>query len=157
MSKKVKLLFPSSSGGHLTEIAQLKKLFDTYEYLIVTEDLPLNKKLLIGKNCIYVKPNGQNRNLTFWKNFIVNWWLAFKIMLRFKPDAIVTTGSHTAVPFCYIGKLFGCKIIYILSFCRIDSRAKAADLIYPVSDLFFVQWENMKSVYKKGIYAGPIF
>jgi beta-1,4-N-acetylglucosaminyltransferase len=155
--KNVKILFPSSSGGHLAEIAQLKKLFENYEYLIVTEDLPLNRRILKDRNCTFVRPNGQNRDMVFWKNFLINWFLSIKILFQFKPDIIVTTGSHTAVPFCYLGKIMGCKIVFILSFCRIDSRAKAADLVYPIADLFFVQWEKMKAVYKKGIFAGPIF
>jgi hypothetical protein len=69
----------------------------------------------------------------------------------------VTTGSHTAIPFCFIGKLLGCKIIFILSFCRIDSKAAAASAVYPISDLFFVQWERMRATYRKGIYIGPLF
>lgn len=157
MAHKVKLLFPSSSGGHLEELMRLKKLYSSYEYLFVTEDLPLNKVLLKNYNATFIRKNGKNRDFIFWLNFIINWFLATSIILRFKPSAIITTGSHTAIPFCYIGKLFGCKIIYILSFCRINSRARAADIIYPISDLFFVQWEQMHNKYTKGIYVGPIF
>jgi len=160
LSKKMhntRVMFPSSSGGHITEILQLKKLFAAYEYLIVTEDLPLNKKILAGMNVEYVKPNGMNRNFVFWKNFIVNWFLALKLIIQFRPHVIVTTGSHTAVPFCYLGKLFGAKVIFILSFCRLDSRAKSADLVYPIADKFFLQWPQMDKFYKNGIYVGPIF
>lgn len=157
MNRKYKILFPSSSGGHLAELFQLNKLFSETDYLIVTEELPINKKILEGRNHVFVRANGQNRNFKFWKNFFINWLLAFKILIRFKPDAIVTTGSHTAVPFCILGKLLGCKVIYILSFCRIDTRAKAADLVYPIADLFFVQWEKMKGKYPKSEYVGPIF
>lgn len=157
MKKKVKVLLPSSSGGHLTEILQLKKIYANYECLIVTECLSLNQKILRDHKYKLVRPNGNNRDLIFWFNFFINIFLALKIVMKFKPDIIITTGSHTAVPFCYIGKVFGAKIIFILSFCRVDSRAKAADIIYPISDLFFVQWESMKKFYKKGIYVGPIF
>lgn len=159
MSKtnKLRILFPSSSGGHLSEITQLKKLFSTCEYLIVTEDMPLNRTILQGKNTRFIRRNGKERDFLFWKNFVINWFLALKIILQFRPDAIVTTGSHTAVPFCYLGKLFRCKIIYILSFCRIDSRAKAADVVYPISDLFFVQWEQMKKEYTKASFVGPLY
>lgn len=155
--KKLRILFPSSSGGHLSEISQLNKLFNNCEYLIVTEDLPINKTILKGKKTVFIRKNGKNRDLIFWKNFVINWFLAIKILLKFRPHAIVTTGSHTAIPFCYLGKLFRCKVIFILSFCRIDSRAKAADIIYPISDLFFVQWEEMKKDYKKASFAGPLF
>ena len=155
--EKTRILFPSSSGGHLDEILQLKKLFANYECLIVTENVPLNRVILKNKNYILIKPNGKNRDFVFWKNLFLNCFSALKIILKFKPDLIVTTGSHTCVPFCYIGKLLNIKVIFILSYCRVNSRAKSADLIYPITDLFFVQWEQMKKLYQKGVYAGPLF
>jgi UDP-N-acetylglucosamine:LPS N-acetylglucosamine transferase len=155
--KRFRVLLPSSSGGHLTEMFQLKQLLDSTEHLFVTEDLPLTRQLLKDRPCRFVRPNGQNRNWVFWRNFILNWFLAVPILLKFRPHAVVTTGSHTAIPFCYLGKLFGCKIIFILSFCRIDSRAAAASAVYPIADLFFVQWEQMRAAYPKSRYAGPLF
>jgi len=155
--KKIKILIASSTGGHLNEVLQLKKIYKDCEYLIVTEDVPINNTILKGYNYQFVRANGENRDFTFWKNFIINIFLAFKIIIKERPTAIVSTGSHTAVPFCYIGKLFGAKVIFILSFCRTNSRAKSADLVYPISDLFFVQWEETKRFYKKAIYVGPVF
>jgi len=155
--KKFRILLPSSSGGHLSEIFQLKELLAATEHLFVTEDLPLTRQLLEGRACKFVRPNGRNRDWVFWKNFLINWFLAVPIILKFRPHAIVTTGSHTAIPFCYIGKLLGCKIIYILSFCRIDSKAAAASAVYPIADLFFVQWQQMRSKYPKSTYVGPLF
>ena len=154
---KFRVLLPSSSGGHLSEIFQLKELLAATEHLFVTEDLPLTRQLLQGQLCVFVRPNGRNRDWVFWKNFIINWFLAVPIILRFRPHAIVTTGSHTAIPFCYVGKLLGCKIIFILSFCRIDSKAAAATAIYPISDQFFVQWQQMRRAYPNSTYAGPLF
>jgi beta-1,4-N-acetylglucosaminyltransferase len=156
-AKKFRILLPSSSGGHLTELFQLKELLDNTEHLFVTEDLPLTRRLLQDRPCRFVRPNGQNRNWVFWKNFLINWCLAVPILLKFRPHAIVTTGSHTAIPFCFLGKLLGCKIVYILSFCRIDSKAAAASAVYPIADLFFVQWQQMQSSYPKSRYAGPLF
>jgi beta-1,4-N-acetylglucosaminyltransferase len=155
--QKFRILLPSSSGGHLTEIFQLNDLLDATEHLFVTEDLPLTRQLLADRPARFVRPNGQNRNWVFWKNFIINWFLAVPILLKFRPHAIVTTGSHTAIPFCFLGKLLGCKIIFILSFCRIDSKAAAASAVYPISDLFFVQWPQMRGAYPKSRFVGPLF
>jgi beta-1,4-N-acetylglucosaminyltransferase len=154
---KHRILLPSSSGGHLAELFQLEDLLGASEYLFVTEDLPLTRLLLKDRPCRYVRPNGHNRDWVFWGNFLINWLLAVPILLRFRPHAIVTTGSHTAIPFCYIGKLLGCKIIFILSFCRIDSKAAAASAVYPIADLFFVQWQQMRAAYPKSSYVGPLF
>lgn len=155
--KRLRVLIPSSSGGHLAEVFQLKHLLDATEHLFVTEDLPLTRRLLQGRPCRFVRPNGRNRDWVFWRNFLINWLLAVPILLRFRPHAIVTTGSHTAIPFCFLGKLMGCKVIFILSFCRIDTKAAAATAVYPIADLFFVQWEQMRGAYPRSRYVGPLF
>ncbi len=155
--KPFRILLPSSAGGHLAELFQLRELLETCDCLFVTEDLPLTRQIVAGRTCRFVRPNGSNRNWVFWVNFLINWFLAIPILLRFRPHAIVTTGSHTAIPFCYLGKLLRCKVIYILSFARIDSGAAAATAVYPIADLFFVQWEQMRRVYPKGVFVGPLF
>ena len=157
MKKTKRILIPTSSGGHLNEVLELKPIFNKYDCLVITEDVPINRSILNEYNFKLIRPNGKNRNFTFWKNLIINIFHAFTIIIKFKPYAIITTGSHTAVPFCFIGKLFGCKIIYISSFCRTNSRALSADLIYPITDLFLAQWEDVQKYYKKSIYAGQIF
>lgn len=157
VGRKFRILLPSSGGGHLTELFQLKRLLDSADHLFVSEDLALTRQLLAGRPSKFVRPNGKNRDFVFWRNFLINWFLAIPILLRFRPHAIVTTGSHTAIPFCYLGKLLGCKIIFILSFCRIDTKAAAATAVYPIADVFYVQWPQMLSAYPKGKYVGPLF
>ena len=58
-----------------------------------------------------------NRNL---KNLIKNTFLAIKVLKKEKPDVIISSGAAVAVPFFYIGKLFGAKTVYIEVFDRID-------------------------------------
>ena len=43
--KEKKVLFISSTGGHLSELMQLKKLFEKFEYYIVTEKTKSNEYL----------------------------------------------------------------------------------------------------------------
>ncbi len=155
--KRFRVLLPSSAGGHLTEIFQLRELLEATEHVFVTEDLPLTRQFMRGRPCRFVRPNGRNRDWRFWCNFLINWLLAVPILLQFRPHAIVTTGSHTAIPFCYLGKLLGCKVIFILSFCRLQTKAAAATAVYPIADLFFVQWPRMSTAYPKSRYVGSLF
>jgi beta-1,4-N-acetylglucosaminyltransferase len=155
--KQFRILLPSSAGGHLAELLQLRELLSSCDCLFVTEDLPLTRQILAGRACKFVRPKGSNRNWVFWLNFLINWLLAMPILLSFRPHAIVTAGSHTAIPFCYLGKLLRCKVIYILSFARIDSGEAAATAVYPIADLFFVQWEQVRRIYPKSVFVGPLF
>jgi len=59
-----------------------------------------------------------------------------------------------AVPFFYIGKILGCKLVYIEVFDRIDLPTLTGKLVYPITDLFLLQWEEQKRFYPKGIVIG---
>ena len=95
-----------------------------------------------------------NRNL---KNLIKNTFLAIRILRKERPDVIISSGAAVAVPFFYIGKLFGAKTVYIEVFDRIDKPTVTGKLVYPVTDKFIVQWAEMKKVYPKAINLGSIF
>ena len=69
----------------------------------------------------------------------------------------MTTGTHTAGPMCYFGKLFRSKIIYIETFANRNRKTATGKLIYPIADLFIVQWEEMKELYPKAVYGGAIY
>ena len=95
-----------------------------------------------------------NRNI---KNFIKNTFLAIKVLRKEKPNLIISSGAAVAVPFFWLGKLFGAKTIYIEVFDRIDKSTLTGKLVYPVTDKFIVQWDEMKDVYKKSENLGSIF
>ena len=95
-----------------------------------------------------------NRSL---KALLINTKLAWKTLRREKPDLIISSGAAVAVPFFYLGKLFGAKTIYIEVFDRIDKPTMTGKMVYPVTDRFIVEWEEMKKVYPKAINLGSIF
>ena len=95
-----------------------------------------------------------NRNI---KNLIRNTFVALRVLWKEKPDLIISSGAAVAVPFFYLGKLFGAKLIYIEVFDRIDKPTLTGRLVYPITDRFVVQWEEMKRVYPKAINLGSIF
>ena len=84
-------------------------------------------------------------------------FLAIKILKKEKPDLIISSGAAVAVPFFYIGKLMGAKTVYIEVFDRINKSTLTGKLVYPITDKFIVQWEEMKTVYPKSINLGSIF
>ncbi|BDZ31313.1 PssD/Cps14F family polysaccharide biosynthesis glycosyltransferase [Lactiplantibacillus sp. WILCCON 0030] len=149
----MKVCLVGSSGGHLAHLYLLKQLWEDQERFWVTfnkEDAASILKDEKRYNCYFPT----NRNL---KNLIKNTWLAIRILRKERPDVIISTGAAVAVPFFYIGKLMGIKTIYLEVFDRIDQPTLTGRLVYPVSSLLIVQWEEMKKVYPKAIYLGGIF
>lgn len=151
--KNIKICLVGSSGGHLTQLFMLKKFWQDKDRFWVT----FNKEdanSILSEEKIYYCYFPTNRNI---KNLFKNTILAFKLLKKEKPDLIISSGAAVAVPFFYIGKLFGAKTIYIEVFDRIDKSTLTGKLVYPVTDKFIVQWEEMKKVYKKAINLGSIF
>ncbi|AKP03253.1 PssD/Cps14F family polysaccharide biosynthesis glycosyltransferase [Companilactobacillus pabuli] len=149
----MKVCLVGSSGGHLTHLYLLKKFWINEDRFWVTFDKKDANSLLKGEkkyNCYYPT----NRNI---KNLVKNTFLAFKVLKKEKPDLIISSGAAVAVPFFYVGKLFGAKTVYIEVFDRMDKPTLTGKLVYPITDLFVVQWEEMKKVYPKAINLGGIF
>lgn len=151
--ENMKVCLVGSSGGHLTHLYMLKPFWQEKERFWVTFDKQDAASLLSGEQ-VYHCYFPTNRNI---KNLIRNTILAWKVLGKEKPDLIVSSGAAVAVPFFYLGKLFGAKTVYIEVFDRIDKPTLTGKLVYPVTDRFIVQWEEMKAVYPKAINLGSIF
>ncbi len=151
MIKRLKICMASSAGGHLTELLQIKEIVEGYDSFFVTfkrEDTEgFDEKL-------YFIEDPKRNPFKLFKNF----FQSLKIIIKERPDVIITTGAGVVVPLCYIGTVFSAKIIFIESFARITSRSLSGFFVYPIADLFFVQWKSVLSKYgKKAIYGGSVF
>lgn len=151
----MKACFVASSGGHWEELMCIQSIAEEHESFYVTEAGGQARDSTL-KN-MYIVPQINRRQ----KNFL---WLfaklvvtAGRIMFREKPDFVITTGALIAFPFCLYGKLMGAKVIYIESFARVDDRSLTGRLVYPLADLFLVQWEPLLKLYPKAKYVGSIF
>lgn len=155
----MRVMFIASSGGHLTELMKISSLFEKYDFSIVTEKTRNNMKLKAKypNRVSYLLHGSKEFLFTYIFKFIYNSIKSVILYLKYHPDYIVTTGTHTAVVLSYIGKILGTKIVYIETFANINSKTMAGKMIYPIADLFIVQWEEMLKLYPKAKYFGGVF
>lgn len=149
----MKVCFITSSGGHLTHLVQLKEWWKNKERFWVTFEKEDSKSILKDEKkywCYFPT----NKNI---KNLIKNTFLAIRILLKEKPDLIVSTGAAPAIPFFYLGKLLGAKVVYIEVYDRIEKPTITGKLVYPISDLFVLQWEEQKKFYPRGKVLEGLF
>ena len=154
-----KVLFISSTGGHLSEMLQLKDMFNRYDYRIITEKTKSNLKLkkYYGNRISYLVYGTKDHMLSYPFKLLYNCFKSLYFYLRIHPDYIITTGAHTAGPMCLIAKLFGSRVIYIETFANINTKTITGKLLYHVSDKFIVQWDSMKKLYPNSIVGGWIY
>lgn len=149
----MKVCLPTSSGGHLTQLMQLRPFWGSHDRFWVTFDKEDANSKLFGErvyHCFYPT----NRNIP---NLIRNTVLAVKLLRAERPDIIVTTGAAVAIPFFLVGKLIGAKTVYIEVIDRIDAPTLSGRLCRPLADLFVVQWPEMERVYKGAVCLGSVF
>ena len=152
-----KVIFISSVGGHLTQLLQLKDTFNDYDYLLVTEKTDVTEDLKDKYNASYLVYGSRKYLLKYLFIFAFNILKSLYLFIKFRPKTIITTGTHTAVPMCYIGWLFRRKVIFIESFSKQKSPTLSGKLVYPIASTFVVQWESMLDVYPKAECWGWIY
>jgi len=112
----------------------------------------MSKSLAKQEKAFFVKDPGKNPI-----NLLINIFQSLSIFLQQQPDVIISTCAGVAVPICYIAKFFGKRVVFIESFSRVQQPSLSGTFVYPIADLFIVQWRQLLKFYKRAKYGGSIF
>ena len=151
-----KVMFVSSCGGHLSELLQFEPLFKKYETMIVTEKTQSTIKLKDKYNLKFVAYGSKQYMYKYIFIFPYNIIRAIYLILKYRPDVIITTGAHTGGIFVTVGKILKKKTIYIESMAKVKELSKTGNFVYNKVDKFFVQWEELCEKYEKCEYIGRL-
>ena len=149
-----KVLFISSTGGHLRELMKLDELFKNYDYYIVTEKDKTTEYLKdkYEDKVHYLPYSTRSKIFSYIFKYLYVILKSIVLFIKINPEVIVSTGTHTAVPMCFFAKIFKRKIVYIETYANITKKTLSGRIIYPISDLFIVGWKEMKKLYPKAVY-----
>lgn len=146
------VLLVCSSGGHLLQLLALRDAWADADHLWVTSDRTDARSLLANEPVVFAHwPT--TRNL---KNLARNALLAWSVVRKARPAVILSTGAATAVPFAWIGRLHGARVVYVESVTRIDSPSLSCRMIAPVADRVYVQWADLLAALPQARYAGSV-
>jgi len=137
----------------------LKPMFNEFNYHIITEKTDTTKSLkeIYGKKIDFLVYGTKDHKASYPFKFMFNVIKSFFLFFKIKPDIVITTGTHTAVPMCYIAHIFKKKVVFIETFANVSTKTLSGRIIYNIADLFVVQWEEMKQLYPNSICLGGIF
>jgi UDP-N-acetylglucosamine:LPS N-acetylglucosamine transferase len=153
VDERVDVLLVCSTGGHLLQLAALREAWAGYPHMWVTFDKSDARSLLAGERVHYAY-GPTNRNLG---NLVRNFGLAWRLVRRVRPRVVMTTGAGVAMPFAWIGRAFGARVVYIESFTRIDGPSLSLRLIAPVADRLYAQWPELAQALPRARFAGTVF
>jgi beta-1,4-N-acetylglucosaminyltransferase len=146
-----RILLVCSPGGHLLQMRALRPAWRDYEATWVT--LPgADVGRLLADEEVLLAEGPTNRSFG---KLLRNLRLAWRVVRDVRPTAILSTGAALAVPFFLIGKLYGCRLVYVESLTRTSSLSLSGRMVYPLADAFFVQWPEATRR-RKARYVGSL-
>jgi len=150
-TERRRIVLVCSPGGHLLQLDALKPAYEDLDRVWVTlpgsdvEGLLGDERYVLAHGPTNRSPGRAVRNLA----------VAWRVVRRERPHAILSTGAALAVPFFLVGRLHGCRLVYVESLTRIDSLSLSGRLVYPLAHAFFVQWPEAL-VKRRARYEGNI-
>ena len=141
-----------SSGGHFAELYRLQAAWCDFEPLWVTFDSHDTHSILRDQRmiCAY---GPTNRSLV---NLARNAVLAWRVIVRERPVAVVSTGAGVAVPFLLVARLRRIGSIYIESLARVSDLSLSGRIAYHLAGEFLVQWPGLTERYPRTRYEGRV-
>lgn len=126
-----KICFVSSCGGHLTEILNYCQDLKDYDFFfVINEKRNIN---FLKKKYYFISHS------TFDLKIFVVLLQSLKILLKEKPDVIISTGASPALPFFIWAKILSIKTIFLESITRVHALSKTGKIIKYLTKNFYVQ------------------
>lgn len=152
----LKVCFACSSGGHLAQMKQLFSFNEKYMTFLVTEQNETTATMNKTLKTFYLKQQ-ERKNISIFYKLLLNVLKSLSILLKEKPNVIISTGAGATIPLLMLGKLFGAKIIFIESFAKINTPTITGRIIYRFADQFYIQWPELKKYYPNALYRGKLY
>jgi UDP-N-acetylglucosamine:LPS N-acetylglucosamine transferase len=148
----MRVLLVCSPGGHLQQMLALEPAWRGMDRAWVT--LPgADVGYLLADEDVTLGNGPTNRSI---RRLLLNLGLAWRLLRRDRPDAILSTGAGLAVPFFLVGKLLGIRLVYVESVTRTETISLSGKLVYRFADRFFVQWPQAALGRRRAVYAGSV-
>jgi beta-1,4-N-acetylglucosaminyltransferase len=152
LANQTDVLLVCSSGGHLLELSALREAWEGRTRVWVTFDKSDARSLLRDETVVFARWPTERNVPNLFRNLVLAW----RVMSRFKPHVVISTGAGIAVPFSWVAKLRGANVVYIESLARIDSPSLSCRLLRPVAQRIYVQWPELAESYDDARYAGTV-
>ena len=72
------------------------------------------------------------------------------------PDLVLVNGPGTCVPVAVLARLFGSRVIFAESWCRVSTLSLTGRIMYWVAHRFVVHWPELARRYPRAEYLGRI-
>jgi UDP-N-acetylglucosamine:LPS N-acetylglucosamine transferase len=133
-----KVLAIASGGGHWTELMRLRPAFEGCDTVYATVSGAYQAQL--GGARLRVIPDA-----TRWERVgLVRCALrVLAVLLVERPDVVVSTGALPGFFGVVLGKLVGCRTVWVDSIANVEELSMSGDKVRPFADLWLTQWPEL--------------
>jgi UDP-N-acetylglucosamine:LPS N-acetylglucosamine transferase len=145
-AKRSKVLAISSGGGHWVQLLRIRPAFDGCDVTYATVDDAYAEDV---SDCRFVRiPNG---NIWSWRGLMISAIMIACLLVRFRPDVIVTTGAAPGYFAVMFGKLMGARTVWLDSMANAGGLSESGRRAMRFADLCLTQWRHLTD------HQGPHF
>jgi UDP-N-acetylglucosamine:LPS N-acetylglucosamine transferase len=150
--QNIKVCLAASAGGHMTQLLKLADSWDGCDHFFVTTTDVIKEKL--GSQAqVYIVGECNYRHLIRTITVLLK---CIPVVLRERPDVVISTGAASGCVMCFLGKLLGAKVLWIDSITNVRQMSLSGRMVRYIADMCLVQWPEMVKRYKNVEYAGHL-
>ena len=169
--QRIKTLVVLGSGGHTAEMLRLITAFDFERYTPVTlvtaatdatsrpkAERELPREALATARWAEI-PRAREVGQSFGSSVpstLKALFACVHLIWTASPDLVLVNGPGTCVPVAVLARLSGSRVIFVESWCRVESLSLTGRVLYYVAHRFVVHWPELARRYPRAEYLGRI-
>jgi UDP-N-acetylglucosamine:LPS N-acetylglucosamine transferase len=147
LTKPVRIVAIASAGGHWVQLMRLRAAWEGCDVTFVSTD-PGLVEVLHQAAAARGEPDPKLRIITDgnrWqkRRLILQLLQILVLMLRIRPDAVISTGAAPGYFALRIGKLLGARTVWVDSVANAEELSLSGRKIGKHADLWLTQWEHL--------------
>jgi len=150
--RKLRMCLVASAGGHLSQLLKVVPHIEGYQTFVVTTSEAVREGLKRLGTVYVVGECNREHPLQVVKVLA----RCFKAIYRERPDVVLSTGAAAGCICCFLGKLFGARVVWVDSITNVERMSLSGRMVRPIADLCLVQWPELMHKYAGTRYAGNI-
>jgi UDP-N-acetylglucosamine--N-acetylmuramyl-(pentapeptide) pyrophosphoryl-undecaprenol N-acetylglucosamine transferase len=158
---RLRVILAGSGGGHVRQLLDLAEAWSAYDHAFVTEETALGRSIAEERRTHFVAHAalGQAKlgsPLRLVASGVRNFFQSAAIVLRERPDVVVSTGAGSVFFTVLWARLLGARIVVIDSLARFDHLSAFARIAGPFAHHKVVQSPALKAFWPTAEVFDPI-
>ena len=137
--RRIRVLAVASGGGHFVQLRRIRPAWRGCDVHYVTTLRGYAKELEPGESFSYVNDANRNAKGQILAQAIRIAW----IVIRVRPDVVVSTGAAPGYFAIRFGKLIGARTIWIDSIANAEELSMTGRIVGKYADLWLTQWPEL--------------